>query len=122
VTAFYSGRAESDPPQTKKEYDQQNAKRPKKPGPLHWQRSAKARKAWETIFDGYQKAAFEPYHFEEIMRYPDHLFPEPPTEPEPKSREEVIEGGLEAAEKALLALFGDESGEGTEEDDAGEAR
>lgn len=117
VTAFYAGRAESEPPQTKEEYDRQNAKKPKKPGPLHWQRSQRARRFWEEIFKGYQEAAFDPYRWEEIMRYPDHLFPEPPPEPEPKTDQEVIDDGLEAAQRALLKLFGEESGEEVPEEE-----
>lgn len=98
---------------TKEEYDRQNAKRPKKPGPLHWMRSKKAAEMHDHIFEGYQKAALDPYHFEELARYRDHLFEKSLPDEEPnKSPDEIVKRGYEAAYGAMRRIFGGDSESG----------
>ncbi len=81
ATAFYAGRGEAEPPLTKEDHDRQKAKKPKEPTPEEWRRQEEAKRQDERLKGTYWLAAQSPYHFEEAMLFPNHVF-DKPKEPE----------------------------------------
>lgn len=92
VTAFYAGRGEADRPKTREQYEEEKrvAKggKPEEPSPVEWKQQEEAARFHDLIRDNYYKLAQSPYHFEDVMYFPDHLFPEP-KEPTVKTAKEM---------------------------------
>jgi hypothetical protein len=80
VTAFIAQRGESDPPTTKRDYEERKridkGGKPKEPTPEEWRDAEESRRAWSRLRRDYYESAMDPHHWETTMRFPDHLFPE----------------------------------------------
>jgi hypothetical protein len=100
LATTFTARTDKEPPKTKEEYEQdkkdQKRKTPREPSAKEWKQQAKAREQWEDLNNAIGKAAWHPAHFEEVFRFPGHMFGEPPEVPEaaedtrtPKEREAI---------------------------------
>lgn len=78
----YTARSQKEPPKTKEEYEKE--KKPKEPTPAEWKQQAKARKQYEQLHEMVGLAAWHPAHFEQVFRYPNNLFGDPPEVPKPE--------------------------------------
>lgn len=102
VGRFFAMRGEAEPPITYKEWQKKKAiekgkAKPDEPTVQEWRQQAENRKAWEELRKAYFEAAAAPYHFEEIMGFSGHYFPEP------EKRERRVLSAQEIREQERMA-------------------